>query len=45
MAFLYALRRAPFLVLFTIALGNFWMFGGYGNAADTSGSLNVLWRY
>jgi N-acetylneuraminic acid mutarotase len=34
-----------YMVSFTDAMGNFWMFGGYGNAADTSGSLNVLWRY
>jgi N-acetylneuraminic acid mutarotase len=34
-----------YMVSFTDAVGDFWMFGGYGNAADTSGTLNVLWRY
>ncbi len=25
--------------------GNFWLFGGYGRAASTSGYLNDLWKY
>ena len=34
-----------YMVPFTDQQGNFWMFGGYGNAAITSGTLNTLWRY
>jgi N-acetylneuraminic acid mutarotase len=34
-----------YMVSWVDAVGNFWMFGGYGNAATTDGTLNVLWRY
>jgi hypothetical protein len=34
-----------YMVSWTDPVGNFWLFGGYGNAATTSGTLNVLWSY
>jgi N-acetylneuraminic acid mutarotase len=34
-----------YMVSWTDAVGDFWLFGGFGNAATTSGTLNVLWRY
>jgi len=34
-----------YMAPFTDQQGNFWMFGGYGNAAITGGTLNTLWSY
>jgi N-acetylneuraminic acid mutarotase len=34
-----------YMVSWTDAMGNFWLFGGYGNAATSSGTLNTLWKY
>ncbi|MCX6185439.1 MAG: beta-propeller fold lactonase family protein, partial [Bacteroidetes bacterium] len=32
-------------VSWTDAIGNLWLFGGYGNAASNGGYLNDLWKY
>jgi N-acetylneuraminic acid mutarotase len=34
-----------YMVSWTDAVGSFWLFGGYGNAATSSGTLNTLWKY
>jgi hypothetical protein len=34
-----------YMVSWTDPVGNLWLFGGYGNAAINSGTLNVLWSY
>ena len=34
-----------FYVSWTDNLGNFWLTGGYGNAATNSGMLNDLWKF
>jgi galactose oxidase-like protein len=34
-----------YMVSWTDAVGNFWLFGGYGNATTSSGTLNTLWKY
>ncbi len=34
-----------YMISWTDTQGNFWLFGGYGNSATSSGSLNTLWKY
>ena len=34
-----------YMVSWTDAVGNFWLFGGYGNAGIGSGTLNDLWKF
>ncbi len=34
-----------YMISWTDTVGNFWLLGGTGNAATSSGSLNTLWKY